>query len=61
MPGKHQTDGSEIREKLPPSLHLSDRNHNHSSGNKGVSEWKKKNVNSPNDRLGSLEQGYQSG
>lgn len=61
MPGQHQTDGSEIREKLPPSLHPSDRNHNHSSGNKGVSEWGKKNVNSLNDRLSSLEQGYQSG
>lgn len=47
MPGQHQTDGSEIREKLSPSLHLSDRNHNHSSGNKGVSEWKKKTLIPP--------------
>lgn len=31
MLGQHQTDGSEIREKLPPTLHLSGKNHNHSS------------------------------
>lgn len=31
MLGQHQTDGSKIREKLPPTLHLSERNHNHSS------------------------------
>lgn len=55
MLGQHQTDGSEIREKLHPTLHLSDRNHNHSSAwqQKSFRE-QEKNINSPNDRLHSL-------